>query len=130
MRKILATSFFITGLFLNTAAQQAADSLSDYTGQYSFPDGSVVPNVDVTLDNGSLSMHSVAGSSMLAKMGIDSFNIVEFSGLAVFKRGEDKKVNAVYIEAMGYILEGKKKESGAWSYSGWIRKDPVGLFFQ
>lgn len=121
MRKILVICFILTGFYFNSAAQ-AADSLSDYTGQYTFPDGSVVPSVDVTLDNGNLSMHSVAGSSSLTRQGVDSFTIVEFSGLAVFKRDDNKMVNGVYIEAMGYVLEGKKKEGTGWSFSIHYRK--------
>jgi hypothetical protein len=61
-------------------------------------------------------MSSVAGASALTSLGVDSFTIVEFSGIAVFKRGDDKKVNAVHIEAQGYVLDGQKQSSGAWVF--------------
>lgn len=96
--------------------------LEDYVGKYAFPDGSPVPHVDVVLESGALSMQSEAGNSSLIQLGIDSFQIVEFSGTAVFKRGDDKKVNLVHIEAMGYILDGHKVPSGIWIMR--IRKKP------
>lgn len=99
------------------AVISAQDTLSVYTGKYIFPVGSVVPEVDVVLTDGALFMSSVAGSSSLVQLGIDSFAITEFNGIALFKRGEDKKINAVYIDAMGYILEGKKQENGILNYS-------------
>ena len=100
-----------------TATISAQDSLLQYTGKYIFPDGSVVPDVDVTLAEGALYMSSVAGTSSLVLLGIDSFAITEFNGIALFKRNGDKKINAVYIDAMGYVLEGKKQEDGSWAFS-------------
>jgi len=95
--------------------------LEDFVGKYVFPEGSVVPEVDVALSGSALSMTSVAGSSALVELGVDSFQIVEFSGFAVFKRGEDKKVNAVHIEAGGYVLDGQKKSGGAWMFTYYYR---------
>ena len=109
MRKIMFTMFLLAGgLFMN--AQDT--TLREFTGKYVFPDGSVVPDVDVILESSGLTMTSSAGSSSLVKLGVDSFQIVEFSGTAVFKRGEDKKVNGVHIDAMGYILDGNKVPEG------------------
>ncbi len=115
----LVISFLM--LIVNVNAQ---DSLSVYTGKYIFPDGSVVPEVDVVLTDGSLLMSSVAGTSSLVKMGIDSFTITEFSGVAVFKRDENMKINSVHIEAMGYILDGKKQENIFWNISMFISEKP------
>lgn len=117
MKRILILILVFAAFAYTGISQTIIDSMQDYTGQYVFPEGNVVPSVDVTLDNGKLSMHSVAGSSSLTRMGIDTFSIVEFSGLAVFRRDNNKIVNGVYIEAMGYVLEGKKKEGAAWSFS-------------
>ena len=113
---------FISVLVLSTTLfSQAPDKpqppLEDYVGKYVFPDGSPVPDVEVALASGALQMHSAAGSSGLTQLGIDSFAITEFSGVAVFRRGDDKKVNLVHIEAMGYILDGNKMPSGIWSFS-------------
>src|SRR5882724_9602208 len=97
----------------------AQDTTSaQYVGKYIFPDGSVVPSVEVTLDNGSLSMGSTAGTSPLQKLGADSFNIVNFSGYAVFKRDGNSKVVAVHIEASGYVLDGPKDSTAKASYTG------------
>ena len=118
MKKLICyLSFFILAVSIN-----AQDTLQQYTGKYVFPDGSVVPDVDVTLTDAALFMSSVAGSSSLVQMGVDSFTITEFSGIAVFKRDENKKINAVHIDAMGYILDGKKQENGAWIFSVLYRK--------
>ena len=95
--------------------------LSDFVGRYVFPEGSVVPDVTVALNGEALSMTSAAGSSALTESGRDSFTIVEFSGVAYFKRGDDKKVNAVHIEAQGYVLDGQKQSNGAWSFTCYLR---------
>ena len=117
MKKIIL--FLSIGLITVTISAQ--DTLQQYTGKYIFPDGSVVPEVDVTLTEEALYMSSVAGTSSLVQLGIDSFAITEFNGIALFKRNEDKKVNAVYIDAMGYVLEGKKQEDGSWTFSGFYQ---------
>ena len=93
----------------------------DFVGKYVFPDGSVVPDVTVTLDGSALTMASSAGTSALTELGRDSFTIVEFSGTAVFKRGDDKKVNGVHIEAMGYVLDGQKQNNGAWAFTYYLK---------
>jgi hypothetical protein len=94
---------------------------SDFVGRYVFPEGSVVPDVTVALSGEALTMTSAAGSSALTELGRDTFTIVEFSGVAIFKRGEDKKVNAVHIEAQGYVLDGQKQSGGAWSFTYYLR---------
>jgi len=95
--------------------------LSDFVGRYVFPEGSVVPDVTVASSGDALTMTSAAGSSVLTDAGRDTFTIVEFSGLAIFKRGEDKIVNGGHIEAQGYVLDGQKQCSGAWSFSYYLR---------
>ena len=80
-----------------------------------------MPDVTVTLDGSALTMSSVQGNSGLVELGRDSFSIVEFSGTAVFKRGDDKKVNAVHIEAMGYVLDGQKQSGGGWVFRYYYR---------
>lgn len=104
----------LCGSFL--AGRSQADSLQQYAGTYVFADGSVVPSVDVAITEGALTMNSAAGSSALTWLGVDSFQVVQFSGTAVFKRGEDKAVNAVHIEAMGYILDGARQKNGIWIF--------------
>src|SRR5688500_12521262 len=106
MKKLFLSLSLLTGFLI---ANAQTDTLQQYAGTYVFPDGSVVPSVEVKWDNGSLTMESSAGNSSLTQVGIDSFSIVEFGGIAVFKRGDDKKINGVHIDAAGYILDGKKQ---------------------
>ena len=117
MKKIILSVFASLFIIVINAQTAPKAPLEDFVGKYVFPDGSVVPEVDVILSGNALSMTSTAGTSALTEMGIDSFQIVEFSGIAVFKRGDDKKVNGVHIEAMGYVLDGQKKSSGAWIFT-------------
>ena len=123
MRKFIL--FILTSIFIFCANAQSDPApkppLSDFVGRYVFPEGSVVPDVTVALNGEALSMTSAAGSSALTELGRDSFTIVEFSGVAYFKRGEDKKVNAVHIEAQGYVLDGQKQSNGAWSFTYYVR---------
>lgn len=122
MKKI---AFLVLSCLFTIAVNAQSDPapkppLEDFVGKYVFPEGSVVPDVDVILSGSALTMTSTAGSSVLSELGRDSFQIVEFSGIAVFKRGEDKKVNGVHIEAQGYILDGQKK-GGTWVFTYYLR---------
>ena len=123
MKKIILS--ILSSIFILSAYAQSDPApkplLSDFVGRYVFPEGSVVPDVTVALSGEALTMTSAAGSSVLTDAGIDTFTIVEFSGVAIFKRGEDKKVNAVHIEAQGYVLDGQKQSSGAWSFTYYLR---------
>ena len=115
-------NFFLFFLFVATVATiKAQDTLQQYTGKYVFSEGAPVPDVEVTFSSGGLSMASAAGTSALTQLGADSFLIVEFSGTAVFKRAEDKKINAVHIEAMGYVLDGQKQSTGLWIFTAYYR---------
>lgn len=119
MKKALMLVLFVAGGLL--AAQAQADStFKSYLGKYSFPDGSVVSQVEVSGDSlAALTMTSEAGSSPLVRLDGDNFNIVNFNGTATFKRAEvTKEVTGVHIEAMGYVLDGEKaKSTGAWTWT-------------
>lgn len=92
--------------------QQTSDStLGQYVGKYKFPDGSVVAEVVVKLENGALTMESSAGVSPLEKQGDDLYAITQFQGTAKFNRDTNKKIVGVSINAMGYVLEGTKTET-------------------
>ncbi len=108
----------LTGAVITAQAQQTTPATKDTTvteliGKYTFPDGSVVEQVEVTFDSTGLNMVSDAGTSVLQKLGVDSFALVSFQGTAVFKRDENKKVKTVIIDAVGYHLEGKKEDTAA-----------------
>jgi hypothetical protein len=113
MKKIFLLLIVLISFF---SVNAQTDTLQQYTGTYVFGDGSPVQAVDVTLTDGALSMSSSAGNSSLTRLGVDSFQIVEFSGTAVFRRSEDKKINAVHIEAMGYVMDGQKQQNGIWIF--------------
>jgi len=106
MKQLLIT--LIMTAITCTALEAQDSSAQQYTGKYKFPEGSVIANVEVTIDNGVLTMSSSAGVSTLSLLGVDSFNIVNFNGYAAFKRNETKKIVAVHIEASGYVLDGIK----------------------
>jgi hypothetical protein len=119
MKKIIFITLLFSGAFVANAQSDSLPQppLEDFIGKYVFPEGSPVPDVDVVVSSGVLSMTSAAGSSTCTRLGADSFFIDQFSGYAVFKRAEDKKVNAVHIEAGGYVLDGQKQNTGAWIFS-------------
>jgi hypothetical protein len=119
MKKIILFFLLISATVSSIAQSDPAPMppLEDFIGKYVFPEGSVVPEVDVTIVSDVLNMSSVAGASTCTRLGADSFQIDQFSGWAVFKRGEDKKVNGVHIEAGGYILDGQKQSGGAWAFT-------------
>src|SRR3954467_9766791 len=108
-------ALFTVGLLFAGMLVMAQDSTArkELIGKYKFPAGSVVEEVIVLQDNGALMMNSTAGTSALELIKGDSFNIVSFNGVAVFKRNEMKKITGVHIDASGYVLEGVKDSAAA-----------------
>jgi hypothetical protein len=111
MKRILV-SVIMTAITCTALNAQDSSALQ-YVGKYKFPEGSIVAGVEVAMNNGALVMSSSAGVSDLGLLGVDSFNIVNFNGYAVFKRNEAKKIVGVHIEASGYILDGPKESAMA-----------------
>ena len=111
MRKLVLSFFAICSVVIISAQQTPQpDSLKEYTGKYKFPEGSVVTEVTVTIENGGLYASSVMGNSELKKIEKDVFEIVAFAGKAFFKRNETAKLNGIRIEVEDVILEGTKSE--------------------
>jgi hypothetical protein len=108
MRK-LVLSFFAISLSIIAVAQQDT-TLQQYTGKYKFPEGSVVTEVTVAIENGVLLANSPMGSSELKKTEADVFEIVAYGGTATFKRTEGK-VSGVQMIVGDMILEGTKAEN-------------------
>jgi len=107
--KQLRSIFTLVSLFTGMLViAQDSTARKELIGRYKFPAGSVVEEVIVMQDNGILMMNSTAGTSSLELIKGDSFTIVNFSGIAVFKRNEVKKVTGVHIDASGYVLDGVK----------------------
>lgn len=110
MKKLFLFLFAITGIItLNAQQNPQTDSLIEYTGKYKFPEGSVVTEVNISIENGLLFAGSAAGSSELKKIEKDLFEVVAYAGKAVFKRNEEAKLVGVRIEVEDLILEGIKE---------------------
>jgi hypothetical protein len=114
MKKITLLFTLLLAVAIAANAQDTA-AQKQLLGKYKFPDGSVVPEVEVVIENGQLMMNSSAGTSSLELLKPDSFSIVSFNGWAVFKRNADKKVIGVHIEAGGYTLDGTKDTASGGS---------------
>jgi hypothetical protein len=110
MKKIMLSLLLVLGFGIASFAQQDT-TLVQFTGKYTFPSGSVIPEVSVTIENGALIMTSTVGASNLEKESEDLYAIVAFQGKALFKRDNNKKIVGVSINAMGYQLEGTKEST-------------------
>jgi hypothetical protein len=103
---------FIIGCFISVISFCQSDStLKEFAGKYTFPAGSVLSEVTIAYENGSLTINTVMGSSALAKKEGDVFIISQYNGTATFTRDTNKKVNGITIDALGYHLEGTKENS-------------------
>ena len=91
-------------------AQDKDSTLQDFVGKYKFPDGSIVPEVTISVEGAGLVMGSSIGNSALVKIGEDLFSITAYDGSAQFKRDANRKVISVSINAGGYALEGTKSD--------------------
>ena len=107
MKKIF---LFLIGFVAFNAAMAQTDSLSHYTGKYTFPEGSPVTEITVVLENGVLSATSAMGNTELRKTQTDVFDIVAFGGTATFKRNAEGKVIAVQIVVGDVNMEGTKSD--------------------
>ena len=105
MKKVLFTLFFIAGFFVYVYSQ---NSLQQYAGKYNFPEGSVVREITVSVENNLLMMGSLVGTANLIKENDDSFTMPALNGIAMFKRDNNKKITHVTIDVMGLKLEGTK----------------------
>src|SRR5262245_21289768 len=97
MRKLLFTGAILFFAFNLVAAQTPQDTLQHYVGKYKFPEGSVITELTVSVENGVLMGSSPLGSAELKKMETDVFEIVGYGGTATFKRNGDGKVITVQI---------------------------------
>lgn len=114
MKKLVFLFCLGMGIFCMAPAQQTPpqdSTVQAYLGKYTFPEGSVIADVTVSIENGSLIMTSSAGTSVLEKQAEDMFNIIQFRGTAKFNRDANKKITGVSINARGYQLEGTKVEA-------------------
>ena len=108
MKKILLILTIFLSVNTLFAQQDSTAALKEFVGTYKFPEGSVVPDVTVILDESGLTITSIQGSSPLVKQTDDLYIITVYNGTCLFIRDANKKIIGVHIEAMGYILDGQK----------------------
>jgi hypothetical protein len=122
----LSVTFFAFIFCFSLAGLAQQDTLQQYAGKYKFPAGGPVTEVEVVYADGALTMNSAAGSSALRFEKGDEFTIVSYDGTAIFTRNAQKKISGVHIEAMGYVLDGTKDETGTWNMT--VSACPPGCF--
>ena len=110
MKKITLLLLICTVSYFSLKAE---NSFQQYTGKYIFSQGSILTEINVVIDNGTLQLSSVLGSTVIEKGDNDKFTIPSYNGTAVFVRNEAKKITGIKIEAMGVSLEGTKEEKEA-----------------
>lgn len=110
MKKIFLSSLIILLSIMSVHAQQ--DSLlQKYTGKYKFPEGSIVSEINVTIENGILTATSAMGSTELRKTDTENvFEIVVYGGTATFKKDSVGKITTLQILVGDVNIEGTKTE--------------------
>jgi hypothetical protein len=84
------------------------NTLDEYTGTYTFPDGSIFNELNITTNGNVLTMTSAMGSTNLQNQGGDNFYLNEYGAPVIFRRGSNGVVDSVYIQVQGIELFGKK----------------------
>ncbi|HSK14204.1 MAG TPA: DUF3471 domain-containing protein [Phnomibacter sp.] len=108
MKKFYSLLAIAITLTLSALSQEAP--LETYLGKYNFPEGSPVPYTEVKLNGAGLITESPMGIATLQRIEADMFAIVEYNGLAEFRRNSEGKVIGVKVSVMGIELEGTKEE--------------------
>jgi hypothetical protein len=115
MNKFL-TAFVAIGLLffgltaVNTVSANA-DSLEDYTGNYTFKEGSPVPSVTLSVVKDKLMSSAPDGSEfelVKVKDKADTFSIAELGATVVFSRNADKKITGMKVSLEDGDLEATK----------------------
>lgn len=116
MKKILLSSLLLLVSFIVVNAQQ--DSLlQKYTGKYKFPEGSVVSEINVTIESGILTATSAMGSTELRKTDTENvFEIVVYGGTATFKKDTVGKIATLQILVGDINIEGTKTDGASIVY--------------
>lgn len=105
----------LIALNANAAPKRQVDTAySQYYGKYTFPDGSPVSEVEITLEDTLLTVTSSMGSAFLTKIDTDSFSMSKYDGTLVFKRDDSKKVHHLLIYVQGMVLEGTREKQVAY----------------
>lgn len=121
MKKLCFTLSILVSVYIVSAQNTPADTLQQYTGKYKFPDGSVVTEVALVLDNGVLKASSAMGSSDLRMTEGDIFEIVAYSGTATFKRNPEGKISGVQMVIGDINIEGSKTEGMIYNNRAYLQ---------
>lgn len=106
-RVLMLSAFMLCAFFL--FAQSKDTALANYTGKYSFPEGSFIMSAEITLEAEVLSVASSQGGSALQQTGVDTFTLKDFPGSRmVFYRNKEGKVARIKVEVDDILLEGTK----------------------
>ncbi len=110
MKKVIILFVALLACF---AALHAQDTLQQYAGKYTFPDGSPIKTLEVVVDNGKVSFSTAMGNIDVEKSSAaDEFIIpAPYEGTAKFTRDDKGKINGVHIDAGGLILDGTRDQS-------------------
>jgi hypothetical protein len=115
--KNLLVAFMAIGLVLVglTASVSAnVDGLQDYTGSYTFKEGSPIPSVEVKVVKDKLVSTAPDGSEFTLekdKEKADTFIIAELGATVTFTRNADKKVTGMKVAMEdGDLVADKDKE--------------------
>ena len=85
--------------------------LQKYTGKYKFPEGSIVSEINVTIENGILTATSAMGATELRKTDTeDVFEIVVYGGTATFKKDTVGKIASLQVLVGDINIEGTKSD--------------------
>ena len=106
MKKLFLLASLMMGLMVTVNAQSSA--LKDYLGKYTFPEGSPVDVVTLTIEDTVLVSNTSMGSTPLERKGVDTFYLAAYDASVIFKRDANNAVISVTISVQGMELIGKK----------------------
>ena len=85
-------------------------TLNEYKGKFKFPEGGLVPEVEITMADNVLTISAVLGSASMEKVSRDTFTIPTYGNAMVyFGRDSDGKISTLKIDTGTDVLEGKKE---------------------
>jgi hypothetical protein len=99
---VLSVSFFTAAL------AQTDTTLKEFTGNFTFPQGSIINSINIVYGDSSLTYTSDRENGLLIKEKADTFFTPAHSGTAFFIRDGQKRITGIIIDVMGYHLVGIK----------------------
>ncbi|MBS1511868.1 MAG: hypothetical protein JST86_13560 [Bacteroidetes bacterium] len=84
-----------------------------YTAKYKLPTGCSIGDVSVFMENGTLHLNCLLGSTTLEITGDDKFYMPANSGTIVFLRNDAKRITGIRMDIQNLSVEGIKEERDA-----------------